>query len=164
MLVSQKGTVCAASWGEGFTVYSANGKPLHTDALAGDVVGLTATGGFLMTYGDYLHTVNASGVSKRWSSVAELFPLWGVTADGAGGWFAGGESSSVYPRGIGIVHLDAAGNQTWIAKLPGYIFAYPTRTSFLRAPDGTLRVVADSAAYYLSSSPIGIAVISFAVD
>jgi hypothetical protein len=127
---------------------------LHTPEAAGETVGLTAEGGFLLKHQSFMSAINATGSNLRWAMQPRLSAVWGIVPDGGDGWLAAGPALAD-SKTVRLTHIDGGGNETWNVPIPGNAFVNVQKVLSLRAPDGTLR--------FLSSGFQGITVSAFRV-
>jgi hypothetical protein len=155
LAASIRGTLCATSGGEEYTIFSRHGKRLRTgSSAASELQGATLKGGFILGGGGLLEELSPEGIS-RWRTVTSMSPLFGVVPDDEG-WFAAGVVID-----FTVEHFDKNGSEDWRASLPGYYTKGLSRQPFHRAADGSFRVVCELRHGF--SDPFGIAVISLAV-
>lgn len=123
--VGSKGAICAASSYEGLTVFSANGKPLHTINSGSEAFGVTAKGDFLLTqFREKIYTLKESGAVGNWETYSGLFPVVSVLPDENDGLLVTGIWPGVYPGVLGIAKLNRGGNIVWRSFLPNVFFIF----------------------------------------
>lgn len=165
--LGSKGTICAVGAG-GPTVFSKNGKALHTSSHSGVVAGMTSDGGFLLRNQSFLYAIPATGGKERWG-IQPMDLLWDVLPDGKDGWLGvGGENH--YPYQIQFARINHEGQREWFASLPAnpltqsFIPSSDSgRPSVLLAPDGTVRIVGQVPFNNPFARP-GIAIMAFAME
>jgi hypothetical protein len=134
--------ICAGlSAGGAATVFSWNGKALHTLPFGGEVVATTQEGGFLLKHESFFRALSPTG-SLRWEMQPfQVYPVWGIIPSQLNGWLAVGPSREG-PPGIGFSRIDERGNEIWSAMLPDESFPRSRGHIILKAPDASLRVLA----------------------
>jgi len=149
VLVNSKGIIGAAALGEGAFFFSQRGRALHTVPDGDRVLHVTPQGGFLVYGRGYLFAVNSTGNHEQWRFAPRFSGLWDAVADGVAdgtsGWIMAG-AASLLASGVGFAKIDGDGNELWRAEFPYYGLEhdpneYLFQNVFLRARDGTLRVV-----------------------
>jgi hypothetical protein len=134
--------------------------------FAGDASGRFRDGGYLLRNGRVFEKLSPNG-RVRWRIKADTLPaiysLGGIPED-SGGFIMAGLISSP-PASLGFVRFDAKGNAIWqdhIAGYPAYSEYNQDVNFFLRAPDGTFRVVLN-AGYQYTLRP-GVSVSAFTIE
>jgi len=164
LLVNPKGFICAVSSGRA-DVFSSSGKPTHSALVGGVALGQAADGGFLLgDGGSFFYKLDATSGHVVWSTPDGVpGQRLGVVPDGDGWIIANHEPGD---PAVHFEHLDAKkGTISWQQLLttgswpPPLSWGGPLSAadSILRAPDGTLRLVA------MSSDFVTIQVIGYSV-
>jgi len=166
VLVGINESICATSK-SGATVYSRRGRAIGTDAVfAGDASGRFRDGSYLLRYGTAFEKLAPNG-RVRWRIMGGTYPIihsLGGIPETSGGFITTGLISNP-PASLGFVQFDSHANEVW----QGHIAGYPAYSEynrdvnfFLRAPDGTFRLVLNAGYQYALRQ--GISVLAFAIE
>jgi hypothetical protein len=152
------------------TVFSANGKPLHTIGLGSEAVGVTAKGDFLLTQSrEKLYTLKESGAVGHWEAYSSLFPVVGILPNENDSLLVAGIWRDLSPGILGFAKVSREGNIVWKTFLPNVFsssWISPSqimrKTPIARAADGSVRVIVDVQRFYWE--PVKPTVFAFAID
>ena len=152
-----------------FSILGTNGELLRFGTLALGAKSATSSfdGGFLLDQFSGAHYLRLDPEGQiRWRTSAGLRAALGAAEDDDGGFLAAGADYGWPTAGLVLDYIDAQGNMQWSFPIQDTFYdPWPTDTSqgtFLRAPDGTYRVVLNETTR--SGGDIGIAIIEFGLD
>jgi hypothetical protein len=163
--LSDKGTLCAASFDQGYKIFSKKGKLLEqNDNQVGGYVLPVPQGRFLLQQESVFVGTKPAG-SERWGTIWRTlggsYPPSNVVGDGAGGWMSVGAIRS----DMVIARMDSQGQETWSKTFEGISsdrHPSPYVRTLLRGKDGKIRFIQDVGVFWSQSE--GYRIYCFAPD